>query len=83
MMCVLFWCAQVPITLGVLLNSFYDLKFSLSGSVYATVGFLVTSLYQVVCMLETHICSTVTVMSVFGGICENANDNLVDRVQMQ
>ena len=39
---------QVPITLGVFLNSYYDVKFNVLGTVFATLGVLVTSLYQVV-----------------------------------
>lgn len=38
---------MVPITLGVLLNSYYDVRFNLLGSVFASLGVLVTSLYQV------------------------------------
>lgn len=38
----------MPITLGVFLNSYYDVKFSALGTVFATLGVLVTSLYQVV-----------------------------------
>ncbi|XP_038054467.1 solute carrier family 35 member E3-like isoform X2 [Patiria miniata] len=37
----------VPITLGVITNSYYDVKFNVQGTIYAVVGFLVTSLYQV------------------------------------
>ncbi|NWW89422.1 S35E3 protein, partial [Rhynochetos jubatus] len=37
----------VPITLGVFLNSYYDVKFSALGMAFATLGVLVTSLYQV------------------------------------
>ncbi|XP_074936950.1 solute carrier family 35 member E3 isoform X1 [Phalacrocorax aristotelis] len=37
----------VPITLGVFLNSYYDVKFNLLGMAFATLGVLVTSLYQV------------------------------------
>ncbi|XP_076849048.1 solute carrier family 35 member E3 [Brachyhypopomus gauderio] len=37
----------VPITLGVVLNSCYDVKFNLLGIIFATLGVLVTSLYQV------------------------------------
>ncbi|XP_068162740.1 solute carrier family 35 member E3 [Antennarius striatus] len=37
----------VPITLGVILNSFYDVRFNLLGTVFAALGVLVTSLYQV------------------------------------
>lgn len=37
----------VPITLGVLLNSYFDLQFSILGICYAAAGVLVTSLYQV------------------------------------
>ncbi|XP_005097868.1 solute carrier family 35 member E3 [Aplysia californica] len=37
----------LPITLGVFLNSCYDVKFNVVGIVFATVGVLVTSLYQV------------------------------------
>ncbi|GFN88875.1 solute carrier family 35 member e3 [Plakobranchus ocellatus] len=37
----------IPITLGVFLNSVYDIKFNFIGIVYASVGVLITSLYQV------------------------------------
>ncbi|KAJ8373497.1 hypothetical protein SKAU_G00040770 [Synaphobranchus kaupii] len=37
----------IPITLGVILNSYYDVRFNLPGMVFATLGVLVTSLYQV------------------------------------
>ncbi|XP_041636199.1 solute carrier family 35 member E3 [Cheilinus undulatus] len=37
----------VPITLGVILNSYYDVRFNLLGTIFATLGVLVTSLYQV------------------------------------
>ncbi|XP_025107741.1 solute carrier family 35 member E3-like [Pomacea canaliculata] len=37
----------IPIIIGVFLNSYYDVKFSALGIVYATVGVLVTSVYQV------------------------------------
>ncbi|XP_034258742.1 solute carrier family 35 member E3 isoform X1 [Pantherophis guttatus] len=37
----------IPITLGVFLNSYYDVKFSLLGMIFAALGVIVTSLYQV------------------------------------
>lgn len=37
----------VPITFGVFLNSYYDIKFSLIGTGFAISGVLVTSVYQV------------------------------------
>ncbi|EDO43918.1 predicted protein [Nematostella vectensis] len=37
----------IPITLGVFLNSYYDVRFNIQGTVYASLGVLVTSLYQV------------------------------------
>ncbi|XP_029902170.1 solute carrier family 35 member E3 [Myripristis murdjan] len=37
----------VPITLGVILNSYYDVRFNLLGALFASLGVLVTSLYQV------------------------------------
>ncbi|XP_071816959.1 solute carrier family 35 member E3-like isoform X2 [Apostichopus japonicus] len=37
----------IPITAGVILNSIYDVRFNVKGTVYATLGVLVTSLYQV------------------------------------
>ncbi|XP_034626918.1 solute carrier family 35 member E3 isoform X2 [Trachemys scripta elegans] len=37
----------IPITVGVFLNSYYDVKFNFLGMVFATLGVLVTSLYQV------------------------------------
>lgn len=51
--CLLVWTSprrrlQVPITLGVMLNSYYDVRFNVLGTVFASLGVLVTSLYQVV-----------------------------------
>ncbi|XP_066490622.1 solute carrier family 35 member E3 [Tiliqua scincoides] len=37
----------IPIILGVFLNSYYDVKFNFLGMVYASLGVLVTSVYQV------------------------------------
>ncbi|CAI9730181.1 Hypothetical predicted protein [Octopus vulgaris] len=37
----------IPITIGVFLNSYYDIKYNHLGVIFATVGVLVTSLYQV------------------------------------
>ncbi|KAM9772578.1 solute carrier family 35 member E3 [Syngnathus typhle] len=37
----------IPITIGVTLNSYYDVRFNMLGTVFATLGVLVTSLYQV------------------------------------
>ncbi|XP_039198611.1 solute carrier family 35 member E3-like isoform X2 [Crotalus tigris] len=37
----------IPITLGVFLNSYYDMKFSFLGMIFAALGVIVTSLYQV------------------------------------
>ena len=45
-----FFC-QIPITLGVFINSYYDIKFTVLGTVYALVGVMVTSWYQVVSVL--------------------------------
>lgn len=38
----------LPIVVGVFINFYYDLRFNLLGTLYATLGVLVTSLYQVV-----------------------------------
>ncbi|XP_033221417.1 solute carrier family 35 member E3-like isoform X1 [Belonocnema kinseyi] len=37
----------IPIILGVFINFYYDIQFNILGTVYATLGVLVTSLYQV------------------------------------
>ncbi|XP_072915650.1 solute carrier family 35 member E3 [Hemitrygon akajei] len=37
----------IPITLGVVLNSYFDVQFNFLGILFATLGVLVTSLYQV------------------------------------
>ncbi|RWS28697.1 hypothetical protein B4U80_00227 [Leptotrombidium deliense] len=37
----------IPILFGVFLSSFYDLKFSFTGFVYAMLGVVVTSVYQI------------------------------------
>ena len=41
-------CRQVPICLGVFLNSYFDLKFNFIGIIYASAGVIITALYQVV-----------------------------------
>lgn len=38
----------VPIILGVIINFYYDIQFNIIGTIYATLGVFVTSLYQVV-----------------------------------
>ncbi|XP_032683337.1 solute carrier family 35 member E3-like [Odontomachus brunneus] len=37
----------LPITLGVIINFYYDIQFNIIGTIYATLGVFVTSLYQV------------------------------------
>ncbi|KAG7213985.1 hypothetical protein KM043_001359 [Ampulex compressa] len=37
----------IPITLGVIINFYYDIRFNVVGTAYATIGVIVTSLYQV------------------------------------
>uniref|UniRef100_H2ZBQ3 Sugar phosphate transporter domain-containing protein n=1 Tax=Ciona savignyi TaxID=51511 RepID=H2ZBQ3_CIOSA len=37
----------IPITIGVFINSYYDIKFSMVGTLYALAGVLVTALYQI------------------------------------
>ncbi|XP_031830246.1 solute carrier family 35 member E3-like [Nomia melanderi] len=41
----------IPIILGVVINFYYDIQFNVIGTIYATMGVFVTSLYQV--MLNT------------------------------
>jgi len=38
---------MVPIVLGVLVNSYYDIQFNIAGCFWATSGVMVTSLYQI------------------------------------
>ncbi|XP_076813760.1 solute carrier family 35 member E3-like [Clavelina lepadiformis] len=37
----------IPISLGVLINSYYDIKFNVMGTIFALAGVLVTSMYQI------------------------------------
>ncbi|XP_063988969.1 solute carrier family 35 member E3-like isoform X2 [Diachasmimorpha longicaudata] len=37
----------IPIALGVIINFYYDLQFNIRGTIYAGLGVIVTSLYQV------------------------------------
>uniref|UniRef100_H2YTZ9 Sugar phosphate transporter domain-containing protein n=2 Tax=Ciona savignyi TaxID=51511 RepID=H2YTZ9_CIOSA len=37
----------IPISIGVFMNSYYDIKFNVIGTIYALLGVLVTSVYQV------------------------------------
>ena len=39
---------QIPVLLGVFLNSYFDVRFNALGLVFATIGVLVTSVYQIV-----------------------------------
>ena len=39
---------QIPVIVGVFLNSYYDVGFNVLGTIYATLGVIVTSLYQIV-----------------------------------
>ena len=45
---------QIPITLGVFLNSYYDVKFNIFGTFFAGAGVLVTSFYQIVSVSESN-----------------------------
>ena len=42
---------QIPVILGVFLNSYYDVHFNVIGTVFAILGVLVTSVYQIVSSL--------------------------------
>ncbi|XP_013068789.1 solute carrier family 35 member E3-like [Biomphalaria glabrata] len=44
----------IPITIGVVLNSVYDVKFNIVGIIFAAVGVLITSLYQVLVGEKQH-----------------------------
>ena len=37
--------------LGIFLNSYYDIKFNVKGTVFALIGVVVTSLYQIVSIM--------------------------------
>lgn len=39
---------QIPISLGVFINSYYDIKFNIIGTIFALLGVAVTSVYQIV-----------------------------------
>ena len=43
---------QIPVVLGVFLNSYYDVHFNVIGTVFAILGVLVTSVYQIVSHLS-------------------------------
>lgn len=53
-------CTLIPITLGVVMNFYYDIKFNVLGTVYAVLGVLVTSLYQIVSILDYTLLENVT-----------------------
>ncbi|KAL8620371.1 hypothetical protein ACOMHN_012996 [Nucella lapillus] len=44
----------IPIMIGVFMNSYYDVKFNMMGIIYASLGVLVTSLYQVLVGEKQH-----------------------------
>ena len=39
---------QIPVILGIFLNSYYDVRFNVLGTLFAGLGVLVTSVYQIV-----------------------------------
>ncbi|XP_012173094.1 solute carrier family 35 member E3 isoform X2 [Bombus terrestris] len=45
----------IPIILGVVINFCYDIQFNIIGTIYATMGVFVTSLYQVVMVILSSI----------------------------
>jgi len=49
--CIFIFYFQIPIAIGVFLNSYYDVKFNIIGIIYASIGVFVTSLYQVVSLM--------------------------------
>ncbi|CAI5785576.1 Solute carrier family 35 member E3 [Podarcis lilfordi] len=55
----------IPITLGVFLNSYYDVKFNFLGMVFASLGVLVTSLYQVFMVLLSGIIAFMVNLSIY------------------
>lgn len=64
---------QIPIALGVYLNSYYDVRFNMTGTVFATIGVLVTSVYQVVSMSVIQLLGSC--FSFSGNCCEGAPSN--------
>ncbi|XP_069675591.1 solute carrier family 35 member E3-like isoform X2 [Periplaneta americana] len=44
----------IPITLGVFMNFYYDIKFNVLGTIFAALGVVVTSLYQVLVSQKQH-----------------------------
>ncbi|XP_046286644.1 solute carrier family 35 member E3 isoform X3 [Marmota monax] len=55
----------IPITLGVILNSYYDVKFNFLGMVFAALGVLVTSLYQVLMVLLSGVIAFMVNLSIY------------------
>lgn len=53
---------QIPVIFGIFLNSYYDVHFNVLGMVYATVGVLVTAIYQIVRMCSILINSSVSLI---------------------
>lgn len=47
----------IPIIVGIIINFYYDIQFNVIGTVYATLGVLMTSLYQIVRYIFIGICS--------------------------
>ncbi|XP_078424118.1 solute carrier family 35 member E3 isoform X2 [Cetorhinus maximus] len=55
----------IPITLGVVLNSYFDVKFNFLGILFATLGVLVTSVYQVMMVLFSGIIAFLVNLSIY------------------
>ncbi len=47
---------QIPVIFGIFLNSYYDVKFNVLGTMYAAAGVLVTSVYQIVRSFAGYAC---------------------------
>ena len=50
LMYLFYSCVQIPVILGIFLNSYYDVRFNVLGMVFAATGVLVTAIYQIVSM---------------------------------
>lgn len=53
---------QIPVIFGIFLNSYYDVHFNVLGMVYATMGVLVTAIYQIVRICSILINSSVSLL---------------------
>jgi solute carrier family 35, member E3 len=73
---------KIPLAMGVVCAFIFDIKLNLIGTMYASLGVLVTSLYQVVCLNSYNIDCKKIFRQKFQWVSENQQSLQMDAMQL-